>query len=213
MTEATLEVFARHRCSAILRTPHAKAVQPALEAAVAGGFRIIECTLNTPGALDAIAAFAARDDLLVGAGTVLSTDDAARAYEAGARFLVSPVMDPEVIAWCVEREVVAVPGTSTPTEMWNAHRAGAPIVKFFPGPPDGPATVRAIRGPLPFLRIFPTSGVTLDNAADYLAAGAFGLGFVNCLFEPEDLANGNFDAVRERAARMVAVTEAAPRSS
>ena len=91
-------------------------------------------------------------------------------------------------------------GTFTPTEMLTAHRAGAPIVKFFPGPTGGPGAVRAIRGPLPFLRIFPTSGVTLENAADYLGAGAFGLGFVACLFEPDDLQAGRFEAVRDRAA-------------
>jgi Entner-Doudoroff aldolase len=205
-----LERFAQQRCSAILRTPHADAVVPALQAAVDGGFEIIECTLNTPGALDAIRHFSERDELLVGAGTVLTTEDAERAVGAGARFLVSPVMDPEVIAWCVAHDVVAIPGTFTPTEMLTAHRAGAPIVKFFPGPTGGPGAVRAIRGPLPFLRIFPTSGVTLENAADYLGAGAFGLGFVACLFEPDDLHAGRFDAVRDRAARMVDAVRRCP---
>ncbi len=170
-----LERFAHQRCSAILRTPNADAVLTALQAAVDGGFEIIECTMNTPGALDAIRHFAQQDDLLVGAGTVLTTEDAQRAVDAGARFLVSPVTDPEVIRWCVAHDVVAIPGTFTPTEMLTAHRAGAPIVKFFPGPSGGPGAVRAIRGPLPFLRIFPTSGVTLENAAEYLEAGAFGL--------------------------------------
>lgn len=200
-----LERFAQQRCSAILRTPNADAVLPALQAAVDGGFEIIECTLNTPGALDAIRHFARQDDLLVGAGTVLTTEDAQRAVDAGARFLVSPVTDPEVIHWCVAHDVVAIPGTFTPTEMLTAHRAGAPIVKFFPGPSGGPGAVRAIRGPLPFLRIFPTSGVTVENAAEYLRAGAFGLGFVACLFEPDDLNAGRFDAVRDRAAQMVDV--------
>ena len=205
----TLARFAEERCSAILRTPHEDAVIPALEAAVAGGFNIVECTLNTPGALDAIQHFAGQDGILIGAGTVLSTDDAKAACDAGAQFLVSPVMDLEVIGWCVDNGVVAIPGTFTPTEMLDAHRAGAPIVKFFPGPPGGPGAVQAIRGPLPFLRIFPTSGVTLENAQDYLRAGAFGLGFVNCLFEPDDMANRRFDVIRDRAAEMVrAVREA-----
>jgi len=203
----TLERFAHERCSAILRTQIPEAVMPALQAAVDGGFEIIECTLNTPGALEAINAFAANDDLLVGAGTVLTIDDASRAVEAGAEFLVSPVMDPEVINWCVEHDVIAIPGTSTPTEMLAAHNAGAPIVKLFPGPAGGPDAVKTIRGPLPFLRIFPTSGVTLDNAAAYLEAGAFGLGFVACLFDPADLAAGRFDAIRDRAAQMVDVVQ------
>jgi len=203
--QTTLAIFAAERCSAILRTPHADAVRPSLQAAVEGGFKIIECTLNTPGALDAIAEFASRPDLLVGAGTVLDVDEAEAAVAAGARFVVSPVCDPEVIDWCVQKGVVAIPGTFTPTEMLTAHRAGAPIVKFFPGPADGPTTVRVIRGPLPFLRIFPTSGVTLDNATAFLDAGAFGLGFVNCLFDGADLAAGRFDVVAERARQMTKV--------
>ena len=203
----TLDIFARERCSAILRTGHASAVQPALQAAVDGGFQIIECTLSTPGALDAIRAFAGKGNLLVGAGTVLTTEEAEASLDAGAKFIVSPVMDPEVITWCVDRDVVVVPGTSTPTEMLTAHRAGAPIVKYFPGPPDGPTTVRTILGPMPFLRILPTSGVTLQNAAAYLEAGAFGLGFVNCLFEPDDIANERFDEIRGRASKMVAAAK------
>jgi 2-dehydro-3-deoxyphosphogluconate aldolase / (4S)-4-hydroxy-2-oxoglutarate aldolase len=206
----TIERFAHQRCSAILRTPIADAVMPALQAAVDGGFEIIECTLNTPGALAAIESFAGNQDLLVGAGTVLTTDDAARAVDAGAKFIVSPVMDPTVIEWCVAHDVVAVPGTYTPTEMMTAHRAGAPIVKFFPGPAGGAAAVKAIRGPLPFLRIFPTTGVTLENAAEFLHAGAFGLGFVACLFDPADLEAGRFDAVRERATRMVETVRGCP---
>jgi len=85
----------------------------------------------------------------------------------------------------------------------NAHRAGADIVKLFPGPANGPDFLRALRGPLPFLKVFPTSGVTEENCEDWLRAGAFGLGFVNALFDPEDLAAGRFDVVEARAKRMV----------
>jgi Entner-Doudoroff aldolase len=198
-----IETFARERCSAILRTPHAEAVAPAMEAAIDGGFRIVEFTLNTPGALAHIATFSSRPELVVGAGTVLSIADAEAATAAGARFLVSPVADADLIDWCVAHGVLCVPGCYTPAEMLNAHRRGAHVIKLFPGPADGPAYVRVCRGPLPFLRIFPTSGVTEANAAEYLAAGAFGVGFVNCLFEPADLAAGRFDAIRSRAARMV----------
>ena len=205
----TLAAIERFRCSAILRTQLPHAVLPALQAAVDGGFRVIECTLNTPGALDAIARFAARDELVVGAGTVLSIEDARRAVDAGASFIVSPVFDPAVVHWCRDHDIVSIPGTSTPTEMWNAHREGADILKIFPGPNGGPDWVRAVRGPLPDLRIFPTAGVTEANAADFLAAGAFGVGFVQCLFEPGDLAAGSYKRIEERAARMVQAVEVA----
>jgi len=197
------ERLAEQRCSAILRTPHAAAVRPALAAAIDGGFRVVEVTLNTPGALEAIAHFAAERDLLVGAGTVLDVEQAQRALDAGARFLVSPVTDPTLIGWCAERDVLVLPGAFTPTEMQLAVRSGARIVKLFPAPPGGPDWVRACLGPFPDLRLFPTAGVDEGNARAWLAAGAFGVGFVGSLFVPDDLAAGRFDAVRDRARRML----------
>jgi Entner-Doudoroff aldolase len=208
-----LAFLAAERCSAILRTHHAAGVRPALQAAVDGGFRVVEVTLTTPGALEAVAHFARDARLLVGAGTVLTVEDAARAVGAGARFLVSPVADPQVIGWCREHGIASVPGTFTPTEMLAAHRAGADLVKLFPGPANGPDYVRAVLAPLPFLKIVPTNGVTEANAAAFFAAGAFAVGFVNNLFVPEDVAAGRFDRIRERAAVLraaVAATRSAP---
>ncbi len=207
---ATLETLRRARCSAILRTQHADAVAPAMQAAVDGGFRVVEFTLNTPNALQHIETFAGDEHLLVGAGTVLSTDDARAARDAGARFLVSPVVDEAVIDYAVQHDLVAIPGCATPTEMLRAHRSGAQIIKLFPSPADGPATVQSILGPMPFLRIFPTSGVTLENVTAYFAAGAFGVGFVTSLFAAGDVAAGRFDAIRERAAAMTAAVAGAP---
>lgn len=211
---AVLDLLGRERATAILRTPHADAVLPALEAAAEGGFRILECTLTTPGALDAIEKLARRPDLCVGAGTVLSLDDAERSVAAGASFLVSPVCDLELIRWCSWRRVVVIPGTFTPTEMLTAHRSGAAVVKLFPAPADGPAFLRAVLAPMPFLKILPTNGVTEQNAASLLEAGAFAVGFVASLFAQEDLAGGRFDRVRERATRCLAAVKgvSAPRA-
>ena len=92
-----------------------------------------------------------------------------------------------------------------------AHRSGADLVKLFPAPANGPAFVKAVLGPMPFLRIFPTSGVTEDNVAQWFAAGSFGVGFVASLFDPIDIENGNFAAIQKRAQRMIeAVRRAAP---
>lgn len=200
---AVLEAFATQRCSAILRTQNSSAVRPALDAAIAGGFRIVEVTLNTPGALDHLRDLQRDANLVLGAGTVLTIDDAKAAMAAGARFLVSPVTDPQIISFCRQHDLVSVPGTFTPTEMMEAHRAGADMVKLFPGPSNGPDFLRAVRGPLPFLRIYPTAGVTEHNADEWLAAGAFGLGFVGTLFDPTDIAAGRFDTIEARATRMV----------
>lgn len=204
-----LDSFARHRCSAILRTADARAVRPALDAAIAGGFRIVEVTMTTPGCLDEITALRERGGLTVGAGTVLTVDDAKNAMAAGAQFLVSPVTDPQVITFCRQHDLLSVPGAHTPTEMMLAHKAGADLVKLFPGPAGGPAFLRALRGPMPFLRVFPTNGVAEDNCTDWLAAGAFGLGFVGSLFDPNDLQAGRFDRIEARAARIVAKVHAA----
>ena len=186
-----------------MRTPYEEAVVPSMEAAVRGGFRIIEFTLNTPGALDHVARFSRVEDLVVGAGTVLTADDARSAIRAGAKFLVSPVVDEEVIDEARAAGVAVMPGTHTPTEMLRAHRAGAPLQKLFPAPGSGPEYVRACLGPMPFLRIVPTSGVDGSNVAEFLAAGAWAVGFVASLFVPGDLEGGHFDRVERRATELL----------
>ncbi len=191
------------KASAILRTEVGSAVAPAMEAAVRGGFRIVEFTLTTPGALKCIEEFSQREGLVVGAGTVLTVEDARIAVERGARFLVSPVTDRAVIREAANLGVAMMPGCHTPTEMLEAHRAGAPLQKLFPGPGLGAAYVRAVLGPLPFLRIVPTSGVDETNAAVYLEAGAHALGFVNSLFDPEDVRAGCFERIEKRARRIL----------
>lgn len=198
-----VELFGRLRASAILRTDLADAAAPAMEAAVRAGFRIVEFTLTTPEAQERIGEFSHRDDLVVGAGTVLTVDDARSAVEAGARFLVSPVVDETVIEEAAALGVAMMPGCQTPTEMLTAYRAGAPLQKLFPAPGGGPAYLRACLGPLPFLKIVPTSGVDASNVAEFLAAGAHAVGFVNPLFDPGDMAAGRFDAIEQRGRRLL----------
>ena len=202
--EAFVNLLGRLKASAILRTPIAEVAGPAMDAAIRGGFRIVEFTLNTPGALERIAEFSRRDDVVVGAGTVLTVEDARDAVRAGASFLVSPVVDTEVIEAASTLGVAAIPGCHTPTEMLAAHRAGAPLQKLFPAPASGPDWVRAVLAPLPFLRIVPTNGVTADNARAFLDAGCFAVGFVGSLFEPTDLAERRFDRIAERARTLLA---------
>jgi 2-dehydro-3-deoxyphosphogluconate aldolase / (4S)-4-hydroxy-2-oxoglutarate aldolase len=202
--EAFVNLLARLKASAILRTPHAEAAAPAMDAAIRGGFRIVEFTLNTPAALERITEFSQRDDVVVGAGTVLTVEDARAAVRAGACFLVSPVVDTDVIEAAATLGVAAIPGCHTPTEMLAAHRAGAPLQKLFPAPASGPDWVRAVLAPLPFLRIVPTNGVTGDNARAFLDAGCFAVGFVGSLFDPADLAERRFDRIAERARTLLA---------
>ncbi len=197
--EAFVELLGRARASAILRTPLEAAAAPAMRAAIRGGFRVVEFTLNTPGALQRIEEFAAEPGVVVGAGTVLDPAQAEQAVGCGASFLVSPVVDPRVIEAAARLEVAMIPGCRTPSEMLQAQRLGAPLQKLFPAPADGPGYVRACLGPLPFLRIVPTSGVTADNARAFLDAGAHAVGFVGPLFAPADLESGAWDRIERRA--------------
>jgi Entner-Doudoroff aldolase len=198
-----MSLFGRVRASAILRTDDAEIAKGAMDAAVEAGFRVIEFTLTTPGAYELIAEFAQRDGLAVGAGTVLSVEQAEQSVEAGSRFLVSPVVDEAVIEAAKRLDVAVMPGTHTPTEMWRAHVAGAPLQKLFPAPGTGPKHVKSILAPMPFLRIVPTNGVHENNAASYLKAGAFAVGFTTALFNPKEMAERRYDRVRERAERLL----------
>lgn len=204
-----IDALAREKASAILRTDDQETAAHAMEAAIRGGFRIIEFTLTVPGAYELIQDFARREGVIVGAGTVLDVRQARRSVEAGAAYLVSPVVDPEVIRAANELGVASMPGTHTATEMLTAHRAGATFCKLFPSPAGGPAYVKAILGPMPFLRIVPTNGVDHRNAGEWMAAGAFAAGFVATLFEPGFLAEERWDDIEQRARDCLAAIQSA----
>ncbi len=193
----------RRRVGAIIRTEGEGLASDAMKAAVAGGFHMVEFTLTTPNALRLISEFAKNTDLIVGAGTVMSPQEARQAVDAGAKFLVSPVCDAEVIAEAKTLDVVSIPGTFTPSEMVAAHRSGADLVKLFPSPGNIAAYVTSVLGPLPYLRIYPTAGVTPENFIEILGAGATGVGFVGSLFDVTDLSARDFAAIERRAAGII----------
>ena len=207
---AFVDRFGREKASAILRCKDQDQAAQAMEAAIRGGFTIVEFTLTIPGVFDLVREFSLRDGLVVGTGTVMDEHQARQSVAAGARFLVSPVVDEAVIAAAGELEVACMPGCHTPTEMLRAHRAGAQLCKLFPAPAAGPAWVRSVLGPMPQLRIVPTNGVDEHNAAEWIAAGAYAVGFVNTLFEPADLAGGRWGAIEDRARRCLAAARVSP---
>ncbi len=191
------------KISAIIRTYNQKVAEQAMQAAVDGGFRVVEFTLTTPGALNLITQFRENDDLIVGAGTVMSPTLAHEAVAAGAQFLVAPVCNVDVIKAAEKLNVVSIPGTFTATEMETAHRAGADFVKLFPAPANVAEYIRFILAPQPYLKIFPTSGVNLDNMLEVLNAGAAGVGFVRPLFDPEMIRTKNYEGIHHRAEEIV----------
>eukprot|EP00529_Nitzschia_sp_RCC80_P032593 CAMPEP_0113514864 /NCGR_PEP_ID=MMETSP0014_2-20120614/40637_1 /TAXON_ID=2857 /ORGANISM="Nitzschia sp." /LENGTH=229 /DNA_ID=CAMNT_0000411391 /DNA_START=483 /DNA_END=1172 /DNA_ORIENTATION=- /assembly_acc=CAM_ASM_000159 len=211
--EAVLDKFAQIRACAVLRTPTSEACPKAMQAAIDGGFKIVEFTLTTPDCLQHLSDFRSKydGDVMVGCGTILTPQDAADAMEAGSEFIITPVMLPDVIEWCKERNIVCVPGCQTPTELVNAYRHGAPLQKLFPGVAGGPGWVKAVSSALPFLAINPTSGVDLDNAGEYLKNGAASVGLVAPLFDQAAIAAGNFDVIAQNAEKVMAnVREAGP---
>lgn len=143
------------------------------------GMRAVEVTAGVPGAADVIAKLAASLDgssVLLGAGTVLSPGQAEDFVQAGARFLVSPVLDHEVVDAAVRLGVPHVPAGFTPTEVYTAHRAGAPVVKLFPSAQVGPAYLSALLAPFPNLKIMPTGGLDAETAVAFIRAGAVAVG-------------------------------------
>ena len=202
-----VEQFGKIKASAILRTNNQEKAALAMEAAIRGGFTVVEFTLTVPGAYELVKDFSNREGLIVGTGTVMDAKQARLSVEAGARFLVSPVVDENVIFAANELGVASMPGTHTPTEMLRAHRAGAQMCKLFPSPNGGPDWVRSVLGPMPYLNIVPTNGVDEHNAAQWIAAGSFAVGFVATLFVASDIAGGRWDAIEERARRCIAAVQ------
>jgi len=204
---AFVEKFGQLKASAILRTDDQEKAALAMQAAIRGGFKIIEFTLTVPGVYDLVRDFSRRPGLVVGTGTVMDEIEAQKSVEAGARFLVSPVVDEKVIHAARELDVACMPGTHTPTEMLRAHRAGAQLCKLFPSPSGGPAWVSSVLGPMPWLKIVPTNGVDEHNAGDWIRAGCFAAGFVAPLFVAEDIADNRWDEIEARAARCIAAVQ------
>jgi 2-dehydro-3-deoxyphosphogluconate aldolase / (4S)-4-hydroxy-2-oxoglutarate aldolase len=172
------------------------------EALAASGIRAFELTMNSASAVQAIAALSARfgpDELLIGAGTVLEEEQAQAAVAAGAKFLVMPTFDLRVVEWAVRHEIPAFPGAFTPTEILSAWRAGATAVKLFPASAVGPNFLREMRGPLPQIPLIPTGGITVENAAAFLAAGGLAVGMGSWL-----TGGGDPAVIRARAAAVVA---------
>jgi 2-dehydro-3-deoxyphosphogluconate aldolase / (4S)-4-hydroxy-2-oxoglutarate aldolase len=196
---------------AVIRTDSIERVLGAANAVIAGGFRAIEITYSFNGATEAIAKLsdAGENDLLIGAGTILNRGQVREAVGAGARFLVSPCVLPEVIDAARELQVAIIPGAFTPTEIYTAYSLGADIVKLFPAVRYGPEYLRALRGPLPQIPIMPTSGVDATNVAEWFRAGAVAVGAVSGVLDPVLIRNGDWAELTQRAQQFMDAVRAA----
>ena len=196
----------------VIRGADMAQVMGAVAASVAAGMRVIEITLSRPEAGEHISAVRQKygDTIALGAGTVLDAIHASRALEAGAEFIVTPALIPDVIDFCRGRGVPVFPGAMTPTEIYAAHLAGAEMVKVFPASVVGPGFVKNMRGPFPQVRLIPTGGIRVEDAAAWFAAGATAIGVGSELYKKDLMAAGDWGAI-ERAARqyLAAAREAA----
>lgn len=193
------------RVIAILRGDFGGREHEMVAAMIEGGLTAVEVTLNSPNALDKIARLAASfgEQCAVGAGTVLHTSEVHQVAEAGGTFIVSPNCDARVIATTKQLGLCSFPGAFTPTEIVAAMQAGADAVKVFPATTLGPGYIKAVRAPLPHLRLVPTGGVTPELARTYLQVGAWAVGIGSELTGPEILRDQSFVTLRERTSAFV----------
>ena len=200
---------------AIIRMKDPGKVRAVFDAIGEGGVRVIEVTMTVPGAIELIRQLAASlpNGFVLGAGTVLDAETARRVIDAGARFVVSPVFRRDVIAACHAQDAAVMPGCFTPTEILDAWDMGADIVKVFPATALGPTFIKDVRGPLPQVKLMPTGGVSLDNAGDWIRAGAVAVGVGTALLDTAAIAGGNYVALRANAAKIVAGVRAARESA
>ncbi|MFM8274203.1 MAG: bifunctional 4-hydroxy-2-oxoglutarate aldolase/2-dehydro-3-deoxy-phosphogluconate aldolase [Gemmata sp.] len=186
---------------AVVRFSSPDPLVEAVKALAAGGVTVAEVTLTVPNALDVIRAAKRElgDRVLLGAGTVLDPETARAALLAGAEFVVAPNTNVDVIRLCRRYDKLVMPGAFTPTEVLTAWDAGADVVKVFPADVVGPAFFRALKGPLPQVKLMPTGGVDLTTAPEFLRAGAVCLGVGSQLIEPKAVAAGDFARITSLA--------------
>ncbi len=197
--------------TAVIRAQSSEHLSKVADALKRGGVECIEVTMTTPNALSVIEETAQRfaDDVLIGVGSVLDGETARAAILSGAQFVVSPVLNVDMIRLAHRYDKVAVPGTFTPTEIITAWEHGADLIKVFPAGRVGPGFFKDILAPLPQVRLVPTGGVNLDTAADYIKNGAAALCVGSAMMPKDAMAEGRFDEISDLARRFVEIVQRA----
>lgn len=196
----------------VIRAESADVAQAVVETLAGAGLAVAEITMTVPGAIDAIASVKKHfgDEVLVGAGTVTDAETARRAIDAGAEFIVTPCLVPEVIDAARRADVAVLPGALTPTEIFQAFQKGGDMVKVFPVQNVGGASyLRSLRGPFPGIPLVPTGGITLDNIHEMFDAGAVAVGVGSELISKDALTRRDYAAIGGLARQFVAAIQAA----
>jgi 2-dehydro-3-deoxyphosphogluconate aldolase / (4S)-4-hydroxy-2-oxoglutarate aldolase len=209
--QETLERIRALGLLAVIRGPSPDLTMKMVDALVAGGVRGIEVTYSTPNAEWVVDTLAQKygDQILLGMGTLTDPRQAILAKAAGARFLVSPICEPELVRAMAASELVVMAGAFTPTEVFQTYRLGSDIVKVFPGSLAGPSYIKALKGPFPYIPVMPTGGVSAANVGEWFAAGVVAVGAGSEICPPALAKEGKFDEITVRAADFVRAVNAA----
>ncbi len=196
---------------AVIRGPSPELTVQMVQALKEGGVTGIEITYSTPNAEDVVRTLASRfgDEILLGMGTLTKPEQAKCAQEAGAKFLVSPVSEPTLVKSMIATGLLTMAGAMTPTEVLQVYNLGTDVVKIFPGSLGGPAYVKALKGPFPYIPMMPTGGVSASNVADWFKAGVVAVGAGSELCPPQLAKEGKFSEITKLAVDFVKVVKTA----
>jgi 2-dehydro-3-deoxyphosphogluconate aldolase/(4S)-4-hydroxy-2-oxoglutarate aldolase len=196
---------------AVIRGPSAELTVKMVEALVAGGVLGIEITYSTPDAEGVVRTLSKKfgDGIVLGIGTLTKPEQALSAKAAGANFLVSPICEPNLVKAMVASGLVTMAGALSPTEVFQAYTLGTDVIKIFPGSLGGPAYIKALKGPFPYIPMMPTGGVSAGNVAEWFATGVVAVGAGSELCPPQLAKEGKFDEISKRAAEFVQIVKSA----
>ncbi len=196
---------------AVIRGPSPELTVSMVEALVSGGVLGIEITYSTPNAEDVVRTLSKKfgDGIVLGMGTLTKTGQALSAKQAGANFLVSPICEPSLVKDMVASGLLTMAGALSPTEVFQAYSLGTDVIKIFPGSLGGPAYIKALKGPFPYIPMMPTGGVSAGNVAEWFSTGVVAVGAGSELCPPQMAKDGKFDEISKRAAEFVQVVNAA----
>ncbi len=194
---------------AVIRGPSVDLTVQMVGALIKGGVLGIEITYSTPNAEEVVKTLAAQygDQIVLGMGTLTKPEQAESAIQAGANFLVSPISEPVLIKTMVDTGLLNMAGALTPTEVYQVYSLGTDVVKIFPGSLGGPAYIKALKGPFPYIPMMPTGGVSANNVADWFKAGVVAVGAGSELCPPELAKAGKFAEITQKAAEFVKIIQ------
>ena len=199
-----LSLFESKPVLGIIRGINEDSVKGVVEASIAGGLQFLEITLNTPNSFHLIKSIKSKySQIQIGAGTVLTTDDAKKATDSGAQFIVAPNFEDEIAAFCLENKIAYFPGALTPTEIQKAWSSGATMVKVFPASQMGPDYFKIIKGPFDKIKLMAVGGINSENIKDYLGAGANAVALGGSIFSAQRMANRKFEEIQKDIAEFI----------